>query len=176
MTDASRLLLRAEVARRRARAFPTAVAVADAAGLTLDPWQEAAVRSDAREQLWLCGRQVGKSLASAVRAVWTAVSEPGSLTLLVAPAMRQAGEAFGKVKALLTALGPRAPAIRRESALALTTVTGSRIVVVPGDERTVRGYSSVRLLVLDEAARIPDPVYQALRPMLGLSRRGRSSR
>lgn len=149
--------------------FPTPGALAEAAGFPLDPWQYAAVNSDAPEQLWLCGRQVGKSLAAAVRAVWTAVAESGSLTLVAAPAMRQAGEAFLKVKALLNALGPRAPAIRRESTLALTTATGSRIVVIPGDERTVRGYSSVRLLVLDEAARIPDPVYQALRPMLAVS-------
>src|SRR5687767_7888895 len=91
-------------------------------GLMLDPWQRDAVTSDAPEQLWLAARQSGKSTCAAVRAVHLAASESGSLTLIGAAAMRQAGELFGKCKALLSPLGPRAPAIRRESLLSLTTV------------------------------------------------------
>ena len=33
----------------------------------------------------------------------------------------------------------------------------------------MRGFSGVRLLVVDEAARVPDEVYKALRPMLAAS-------
>jgi terminase large subunit-like protein len=168
--DALTLLLRAEARRRRTQVFADPVALARAAGVTLDGWQRDTVTSLATERLMLCPRQTGKSLAAAVLALHTAVTDAGSLTLVVATAQRQAAELFLKVKTLLAALGQRAPAIQRESALALTTTAGRRIVVIPGEGRTVRGFSSVRLLVLDEAARIEDALYQALRPMLAVSR------
>src|SRR3954451_9444258 len=84
-------------------------------GLTLDPWQREVVQSTARQQLLLCSRQSGKSLTAALKALHVAIAEPGSLTLLVAPAQRQAAELHGKVNWLLAALGPLAPAVRQES-------------------------------------------------------------
>jgi hypothetical protein len=45
---------------------------------------------------------------------------------------------------------------------------GSRIVALPGAE-TVRGYASAALVVVDEAARVPDELYFAIRPMLAVS-------
>jgi hypothetical protein len=46
---------------------------------------------------------------------------------------------------------------------------GSRIVSLPGTEKTVRGYSGVDLILMDEAARIPDDLYYSVRPMLVVS-------
>ncbi len=43
---------------------------------------------------------------------------------------------------------------------------GSRIVGLPGKEDTIRGYSDVSLLIIDEAARVTDEMYKALRPVL----------
>jgi hypothetical protein len=43
---------------------------------------------------------------------------------------------------------------------------GSRIVGLPGNEGTIRGFSAVSLLIVDEAARVSDELYKALRPML----------
>lgn len=149
---------------------PDPVTLAERCGLVLDPWQQHLVLSKAEAWLMLCSRQAGKSTTAALLALHTASTEPGSLSLIVAPAQRQAAESFLKVKSLLAALGPQAPPLRRESALALTTTTGSRIVVIPGEEKTVRGFSSVRLLVLDESARIPDELYMSLRPMMAVSR------
>ncbi len=51
--------------------------------------------------------------------------------------------------------------------LQLTNV--SRIVCLPCREETIRGYSNVSLLVIDEAARVPDDLYRAVRPMLAVS-------
>jgi len=45
----------------------------------------------------------------------------------------------------------------------------SQIVALPCKEETIRGYSSVGLLIIDEAARVPDELYQAVRPMLAAS-------
>ena len=47
--------------------------------------------------------------------------------------------------------------------------TGSRIVSLPGTEHTVRGYSGVALLAIDEAARVPSDLYLSVRPMLAVS-------
>src|SRR5262249_31837391 len=44
-----------------------------------------------------------------------------------------------------------------------------RIVALPGKEETVRSFSGVRLLVIDEAARVPDALYLSVRPMLAVS-------
>ena len=44
----------------------------------------------------------------------------------------------------------------------------ARIVGIPGMEATVRGFSSVSLLLIDEASRVPDELYRALRPMLAV--------
>jgi hypothetical protein len=43
------------------------------------------------------------------------------------------------------------------------------VVSLPGEERTIRGYSGVNLLVIDEAARVPDALYYSVRPMLAVS-------
>jgi hypothetical protein len=67
------------------------------------------------------------------------------------------------------ALEDKAAAVKDESALRLELRNGSRIVSLPGDETTVRGYSGVRLLVVDEAARVPDDLYFSIRPMLAVS-------
>ena len=43
---------------------------------------------------------------------------------------------------------------------------GSRIVGLPGNEATSRGLASVSLLLIDEASRVPDAIYHAVRPMV----------
>jgi len=45
----------------------------------------------------------------------------------------------------------------------------SRIVCLPCREDTVRGYGHISLLIIDEAARVPDELYRAVRPMLAVS-------
>jgi hypothetical protein len=47
--------------------------------------------------------------------------------------------------------------------------SGSRIVARPGKEGTVRGFSGVDLLVIDEASRVHNDLYASVRPMLAVS-------
>ena len=56
-----------------------------------------------------------------------------------------------------------------DNRLSLEYETGSRIVSLPSKEATVRGFSGVDLIVGDEAARIPDDLMAAVRPMLAIS-------
>jgi hypothetical protein len=112
---------------------------------------------------------VGKSLTAGALALREALLNPGSLTLLLSPTLRQSSELFrSKVLLLYSALG-RPLAASQETALQLTLANGSRVVSLPGTENTIRGFSAVALLIIDEAARVPDALYQAVRPMLAVS-------
>ena len=46
---------------------------------------------------------------------------------------------------------------------------GSRMVGLPDNPDTIRGFSGTNLLVIDEAARVSEAMYEALRPMLAVS-------
>jgi hypothetical protein len=135
-----------------------------------DPWQAKLLRSSADRVLMLCSRQSGKSQTAAALAVRAALLEAPALVLLLSPSQRQSGELFrDKFLALYNRLQRPVPAVQ-ESALQMTLANGSRIISLPGDEETIRGYSGVRLLVVDEAARVPDALYRSVRPMLAVSR------
>jgi hypothetical protein len=94
--------------------------------------------------------------------------QPNSLILLLSPGLRQSGELFAKVKSFYGSV-PNAVPVRRETALQMELVNGSRIIALPGKEATIRGYSGVDLLVIDEASRVDDALYYSVRPMLAVS-------
>ncbi len=137
-------------------------------GLVPDAWQAQLLRSQARRILMLCSRQSGKSTTVAVAALHEALYRSPALTLLLSPSLRQSAELFKIVTGLYGHLG-RPVGIEQESALKLELANGSRIVSLPGTEETVRGFSGVALLVVDEAARVDDALYYAVRPMLAVS-------
>jgi hypothetical protein len=138
------------------------------AGMPPDVWQEDLLRARAKRTLLLCSRQSGKSTVTAAMAFHEAMFFAGSLVLLLSPSLRQSQELFRKVTDLRNKLGDPVPA-KEESALRVEFRNASRIVALPGTEETVRGFSGVSLLVVDEAARVPDPLYFAIRPMLAVS-------
>ncbi len=141
-----------------------------AARMTPDRWPTELLRSSGSRLLMLCSRQAGKSQTAAALAMREALLHPPALVLLLSPTLRQSGELFkDKVRRLYDALG-RPVAATQQSALTLSLANGSRVVSLPGDEATIRGYSGVRLLVIDEAARVPDALYYSVRPMLAVSR------
>jgi len=144
------------------------VLLARQAGFEPDPWQAQVLRSTARRMLLNCCRQSGKSTTTATLAMHTVLYEPGSLILLLSPSLRQSQELFRKCLDVYRALERPIPA-GAESALRLELENGSRIVSLPGKEGTIRGYSGVRLLVIDEAARVLDELYRSVRPMLAVS-------
>jgi hypothetical protein len=140
------------------------------AGFHPDPWQADLLRSWEQQTLLCCHRQAGKSEVAASLALRTALLEDGSLTLLLSPTLRQSGELFRqKVLPQWRALGcPKSG--RPPTALELHLTNGSRIVSLPDNESGIRGFSGVSLLVIDEAARVSDALYCAVRPMLAVSR------
>lgn len=144
------------------------VAFARSVGIAPDPWQERLLRSRSGRVLLNCSRQSGKSTMAGLIALHRALYHPGSLILCLAPALRQSQELFQKVTGHYGALdNPVPPESERKLSLELTN--GSRIVTLPGTEKTVRGFSGVSLLLMDEASRVEDGLYFSVRPMLAVS-------
>ncbi len=139
------------------------------AGLEPDDWQMRVLRSPARQVILNCSRQVGKSTVTGILAGHTARYDPGAPILLLSPSERQSIELLRKVRDTLRLLGTVATEVQKDNALSLEFANGSRIIALPGQEATIRGFSGVRLLVIDEASRVPDALYQAVRPMLAVS-------
>jgi hypothetical protein len=140
-----------------------------AQGMTPDPWQRDVLLCPARHILLNCSRGAGKTRVTSALALHTALFEPGALVLLVSRAQRQAGELLRYCKQGNRALGRPVPVLKENEHL-LEFGHGSRIVSLPGKEETIRSFQGVRLLVLDEAARVPDDLYGSVSPMTGTSR------
>lgn len=141
-----------------------------ATGVDPDPWQVDVLTTTSKRVLLNCCRQSGKSTTTAVVALRHALYNPGSLTLLVAPTLRQSAELYAKVVDCYRNLREPVPA-RSATASSLVLTSGARVVALPGEtDRTIKGFSAPGLIVIDEAARVSDVVFFALRPMLAVSR------
>jgi hypothetical protein len=141
---------------------------AQSLGLDPDPWQRDLLLSAESGVILNCSRQSGKSTITAILALHHALNDPGALVLVLSPSLRQSGELFKKIIAFYKDLG-KPIASETETALSLQLFNNSRIVSLPGKEQTVRGFSGVSLLIVDEAARVDEELYYAVRPMLAVS-------
>ena len=145
------------------------VRFAIASGFRPDRWQAAFLRSGKKHRMLNCSRQVGKSTVVAYGAAHRAIYVPGSLILLLSPGERQSMELMRKVYAVVHS-APDRPALVSTALTQMEFSNGSRILALPGKEETVRGYSAVNILVVDEASRVPDELFIAIQPMLAVSK------
>jgi len=136
-------------------------------GLEPDPWQIEVLETDHKRLLLNCSRQAGKSTVVALLALAQAIFVPFTKVLLLSRSHRQSTELFRVVTGFYERLG--SPLEKRHNAEELLLDHHSRIICLPCKEETIRGYSDVSLLVIDEAARVPDDLYRAVRPMLATS-------
>jgi hypothetical protein len=145
------------------------VALAKAVGPEPHHYQAALLRSRSKQIILNWARQAGKSSATAILPLHTALYQPDSLTLILSPSDRQSGLLLDKVYASLHTLGWRPKQAEKESARYIRLANGAEIWALPGKEGTIRGFSGVSLIVVDEASKTPDPLYYAVRPMLAAS-------
>lgn len=154
--------------RRRVLVPETPVELAAAVGFDLDDWQGEYLECESLRRLLNCTRQGGKSTVSALDATHDALSVPGSLILIIAPSERQSRETFRKVSECYTRLGHSVPS-ESERKLGLELLNGSRIEALPGSEKTIRGFSAPRRVIVDEASRVEDEMFGGILPMLAVS-------
>jgi hypothetical protein len=141
------------------------VLLAHDVGIVPDDWQADVLRERPKRALLNCSRQSGKTTTALLLTLWTILYEAPALALLVSPSQRQSGESFRSFMQLYQKLDG-APRLTSESVLRCEIENGSRVVALPGSERTVRGFAGAKLILLDEAARIDDELIQALTPMM----------
>jgi hypothetical protein len=137
-------------------------------GFEPDESQAMVLRSRTKRGILNCARQWGKSTVTAVKALYRAVVRPGCLVVVASPSKRQSAEWMRKAKRMAARMGVK-PRGDGDNAVSLLLPNGSRIVGLPGVGDTTRGFSAVSMLVIDEAARVSDELYEALRPMLSVS-------
>lgn len=134
-------------------------------GIEPDAVQQTLLTTTSRKVLVNCCRQWGKSTTTAVLALHEALYAAPAMIVLVSPSQPQSTELFRKVHAFWEQL-EGVPRAKQENLTRMELDNGSRIVSLPGSEKTTRGYSGVTLVVMDEAARVPDELLAAVRPML----------
>lgn len=144
---------------------------AERCGIAPDPWQADLLRSRPKRGLLLCSRQSGKSTVTALLALHTAIYVAAALVVIASPSQRQSAEMLRTTKNLYSAFSEDGDALEMaaESVLRVELRNGSRIIALPGTERTVRGLAAATLVVIDEASRVEDALIQAVRPMVATS-------
>jgi hypothetical protein len=125
-----------------------------------DPWQREVLEAKDPFVVVLASRQIGKSTAIACLA-WAAFCDAKQV-LIAAPSERQSKELLRRVQEFRLA-DPNAPMITRSNLTELEGGNGGRIICVPATDQA-RGFT-VDLLILDEAAFLPDDAIAALLPM-----------
>lgn len=142
------------------------VAFAAGRGFVAEKWQEKLLRSVAPRIAVPCSRQVGKTQTTSYKALHRALNSPGRDVLIVSPTQRQSTEMLARIKAVYRGM-TSAPRLTKDNDSEIALANGSRIVSLPGIEGSIRGFSNVLLLVVDEASRVDDDVWASVLPMVG---------
>jgi hypothetical protein len=133
-----------------------------------DAWQTEVLLSEHQQLLLNCCRQAGKSTVVALLCLLEAMFKSMRTVILVSRSHRQSREMLKVMVLFYKLLGERVKATINSQEIVLDNM--SRIISLPCREDTVRGYAQVDLLIIDEAARVPDDLYRAVRPMLAVSK------
>jgi len=137
------------------------------------PYQQRWVADTSRFKIWLKSRQIGGSLGSAFEAVASCVDKPNTDWVVLSAGQRQSEEWMLKgnrvARVVSDAMDLPKPDCRTSEA---RFTNGSRILALPANPDTVRGYSAN--LVLDEFAfhERPDRIYEAIYPAISNPLRG----
>lgn len=143
-------------------------------GVTPEPWQDKFLKDhESSRILFVCTRQGGKSTTTAGAALFNSLFHPNRLSIIIAPGHRQSKETFKKVL-----LGYEKAArfcgwkVKNMSELELTN--GSRIIALPGDKAgdKIRGYSAAYMIIIEEASRVTDEAFKAVKPIIAASPKG----
>lgn len=142
------------------------VAFARGRGFEAEVWQADLLRTAARRVVVPCSRQVGKTQTTSYKSLHGALNHPERDVLIISPSQRQSIEMLLRIKSIYRGMR-NIPKLVKDNDSEMVLYNRSRIVSLPGTEGTVRGFANVRLLVIDEAARVDDDVFASVLPMVG---------
>lgn len=137
----------------------------------LDTWQEEVLSYKGNIAI-RSGRQVGKSTVIAMKAAQFAKDHPGTTTLIIAASQRQSALLFEKVRGEFDNEKDKGQDwYAEEPTLTKIVLTnGSKVYSLPAGKTGyfIRGFS-IDLLIADEAAYIPETVWQSVKPMIAVA-------
>jgi hypothetical protein len=137
--------------------------VREVLGDTPTAWQEKFLRAPRGASiLALTGRQAGKTTTAAWAIAHSILFAPSSLSVIGCPAQRQSAEAVRRVREVLKKVGAK---FKSENVYGLELENGSRVLALPSSDDSIRGLTVDAWIVADEAARLPEDLIAALRPM-----------
>ena len=139
-------------------------------GFNPTDYQARLLRDNSKRVVVRWCRQSGKSTTLAVKALWFAVFHPNTTTLIVSPSLRQSVNLRDIVAGLIGRMpeDARGMVVCRVLRTTIYFWGDSRIVALPANPETLRGYTAHMILV-DEADFFQDPetiFYGTLYPML----------
>ena len=130
----------------------------------LDAVQAELLATPARQVVLNCHRQWGKTTCTAVRAVHQATSRPRQLIVVISPTLEQSKILTQRCRDFAVALSYRVTT-DGTNPRSVRFPNGSVILPVAADADHARGWSA-HLLIIDEAAFVPDEVYAAVTPLV----------
>lgn len=140
--------------------------------LHLDPWQEEVLKTEGNICL-RSGRQVGKSTIIALKAAKYALENTSKLIMVISKTERQAGLLFAKILFNIHQINQKQikKGKDRPTKHIINIKNGSQIHCLPcGDTGFgIMGFT-IDLLIADEAAWIPEEVWNSLIPALAITR------
>jgi len=138
------------------------------------PYQESWVADAARFKIGVWSRQTGKSFCTACEAVNDSLTDPGAKWVCLSAGERQALEWLEKAKEWAEAYRLAIESYAEDRAMAeallksaeIRFANGARILAIPANPNTARGYSAN--VILDEFAyhEQPDKIWSAMFPSL----------
>lgn len=138
-----------------------------------DKWQEEVLSHNGNVVI-RSGRQVGKSVVIAEKACRFALENPNTVTMVIAASQRQSGLLFEKIRFTLENLQKESVLAEPPTLTRIVLKNGSKIYSLPAGKTGVfiRGYT-VDLLIVDEAAFVPEVVFSSIVPMIAVSQKTR---
>jgi hypothetical protein len=137
----------------------------------IDPWQQRVLASTSKRMILCTSRQIGKSQVIAARVLRHAMLLPNQTVVIVSKAQEQTREMYRKVMQMYGRSGMLVPKDPKKEQLEseLHLANGSRILPRTGSEKFSVGYDP-NVLVMDEAARIDQVVYDELEASLSATK------
>ncbi|MGA3315272.1 MAG: terminase large subunit [Candidatus Korobacteraceae bacterium] len=135
----------------------------------LDEWQKEVLRSDSRRIILNCCRQSGKSTITALMALHHALHTPKALVIIISNTEKQAKETFRKIMEFYGHVPDRIGTLK-DTVFEVEFANKARIMAMTGRQPdSLRGWSKLTLLIVDEASMVEEDAYDFVRPMLAVS-------
>jgi len=150
----------------RAHSFNGAAFARSVLNWSPDARQSTVLSTGARRVILNCSRQWGKSTVAASKLTHVACTRPGCCLVIVSENLSQTAEVFQKIDRFLAIAGVAVKSERGKT-FARVLPNGARLIGLASREEAVRGYTA-DFVFLDEAARIPDEVVDALLPVIAV--------